>query len=184
MMPMDLRAMETMHARDVVYLVYHTAAAPNGVDQSAAQINAYHRSLGWSSIGYHFLIRRSGEVESGRPITKQGAHVLGLNDRSIGICYAGHGDITPLTPAQFESGVDLGVRLAKIYDISIENIVGHREINSLVDAGQVAPRFRTAKSCPGVRISMWKIRKAIAGILYPAPPPIEIHAPDVPDVAA
>ena len=44
---------------------------------------------GWSDIGYHYVIRLDGELETGRPIDKVGAHVKGHNKDSIGICYIG-----------------------------------------------------------------------------------------------
>lgn len=160
----------TLHADQVCWIVYHHAETPHGQDMSAAQIDRFHRKeRGFDRIGYHFVIRLSGLVEVGRPLTQQGAHTKGLNDCGVGIVFGGNNDTAALTPAQFESAVDLGVRLARLYDVSIERVIGHREVNDLVDAGHLAPEYRTHKSCPGVRVSMWKIRKAIAARLFPPP---------------
>ena len=41
------------------------------------------------SCGYHYVIKRDGQIELGRPIEKIGAHVKGYNKSSIGICYCG-----------------------------------------------------------------------------------------------
>jgi N-acetylmuramoyl-L-alanine amidase len=56
---------------------------------NAAEIDRWHRRNGWLKIGYHFVITRDGEVESGREPTVQGAHVKGQNHDSIGVCMVG-----------------------------------------------------------------------------------------------
>lgn len=45
----------------------------------------YHRSLGWSGIGYHFAIGPEGTIFNTRSIDLQGAQVYGRNSESIGI---------------------------------------------------------------------------------------------------
>lgn len=168
----------TMHAECVTHLVYHSEESPVGAEQTYEEVDRYHRRKGWDGYAYHFRVTRAGLVQTGRSLTKQGAHTRGLNECSIGIALTGHGDLQPPSRAQFESAVDLGARLARIYDISIENVIGHREINHLVDDGRLDSQYRTIKSCPGTRVSMWKIRKEIALRLFPPPQPIELQVPD------
>ena len=43
----------------------------------------------WSDVGYHYLVRRDGSVEVGRPLSRPGAHVRGHNASTIGIVYTG-----------------------------------------------------------------------------------------------
>ena len=40
-------------------------------------------------IGYHYVIRRDGSIEVGRPADMIGAHTSGQNSYSLGICYEG-----------------------------------------------------------------------------------------------
>ena len=40
-------------------------------------------------IGYHYVIRRDGSIEMGRPADMIGAHTSGQNTYSLGICYEG-----------------------------------------------------------------------------------------------
>lgn len=40
-------------------------------------------------IGYHYVIRRDGNIEVGRPADMIGAHTSGQNSYSLGICYEG-----------------------------------------------------------------------------------------------
>ena len=62
---------------------------PPSMDIGVAEIDQWHRQRGFDSIGYHLVIRRNGTVENGRPFEKQGAHTLGENVDSIGICLVG-----------------------------------------------------------------------------------------------
>ncbi|MBP9551198.1 MAG: N-acetylmuramoyl-L-alanine amidase, partial [Veillonella sp.] len=43
---------------------------------------------GWAGIGYHFVIRKDGTIERGRPLSVVGAHAQGNNLHTIGICMA------------------------------------------------------------------------------------------------
>ena len=50
---------------------------------SAAQIDTWHRKQGWKfGIGYHYVIRRNGEIEPGRPEWMVGAHCVNHNSHS------------------------------------------------------------------------------------------------------
>ena len=42
-----------------------------------------------SKVGYHFVVKLDGTIKKGRPIEEIGAHCLGQNKNSIGICYIG-----------------------------------------------------------------------------------------------
>jgi N-acetylmuramoyl-L-alanine amidase len=111
--------------------------------------------------GYHFLVRRDGTVERGRPLGKVGAHVRGLNSRSVGICFSGHGDLQPLTEAQLRAGVALTVQLLKRYGLGAERVIGHREVNRLVEAGVLGEAYRVAKTCPGRLVDMARVRALV-----------------------
>jgi N-acetyl-anhydromuramyl-L-alanine amidase AmpD len=59
------------------------------MDIGASDIDRWHRERGWLGCGYHFVIKRDGTVEDGRPLEKTGAHVRGMNSKSKGICLVG-----------------------------------------------------------------------------------------------
>jgi len=80
--------------RDLNRVILHCSATPEGREVSVETIREWHtdpppRGRGWSDIGYHYVIHLNGEIEIGRPIEVQGAHVSGENEDSIGICYIG-----------------------------------------------------------------------------------------------
>ncbi len=47
---------------------------------------AFHRERGFAGVGYHFFISASNRVYQARPMNIEGAHALGFNLRSVGIC--------------------------------------------------------------------------------------------------
>lgn len=75
--------------RDIDEIFIHCADTPDSMDIGASEIDDWHKQRGWSGIGYHFVIRRNGDIENGRPLKKSGAHVRGHNAKSIGICLVG-----------------------------------------------------------------------------------------------
>lgn len=75
--------------RSIHYIVIHCSATRASADIDATDIDQWHKERGWSGIGYHFVIKRNGNVQRGRPLAKVGAHVKGYNRHSIGICLVG-----------------------------------------------------------------------------------------------
>lgn len=75
--------------RQITELIIHCSATPEGKDYTVADIDRWHRQRGFQMVGYHFVIRLNGTIEQGRPIEMIGAHCVGHNRNSIGICYIG-----------------------------------------------------------------------------------------------
>lgn len=75
--------------RDINKIIIHCSFTPKTMDIGVEEIRKWHLERGWSDIGYHYVIRRDGTVETGRPVEKPGAHCKGHNQDSIGICLAG-----------------------------------------------------------------------------------------------
>ena len=75
--------------QEVRYLVVHCTATQLSQRVSVEDIDRWHKAQGWDEIGYHWYIDRDGHIFPGRSESVQGAHVLGYNDCSIGICYEG-----------------------------------------------------------------------------------------------
>lgn len=71
------------------YIAIHCSATKPGQDIGKADIDRWHRAKGWNGIGYHFVIRRDGTIEVGRPVDAIGAHVENFNAVSVGICMVG-----------------------------------------------------------------------------------------------
>jgi N-acetylmuramoyl-L-alanine amidase len=71
------------------FIAIHCSATPATHDIGATEIRQWHRAQGWRDIGYHYVIRRDGTVERGRPADQPGAHEPKINARSIAICLVG-----------------------------------------------------------------------------------------------
>ncbi len=78
--------------RAIKGIVVHGAWTKPGIDVDAEEIRSWHKDRGFSDIGYHYVIRRDGKLEDGRPIEKAGAHVKGHNTDTVGICLVGGRD--------------------------------------------------------------------------------------------
>ena len=53
--------------RDINTVVVHCAATKPSMDIGAKEIRRWHvDGNGWADIGYHYVIRRSGCIDSGR----------------------------------------------------------------------------------------------------------------------
>ena len=118
--------------RTITLIVIHCSAVPPGQQSSAADIDSWHRANGWKGIGYHFVVRRDGSVEAGRPIEQVGAHVVGHNRYSIGICYEGGYDATgeaadTRTPEQVEALRSLVEQMHERFPKAL--IVGHHDLD-------------------------------------------------------
>ncbi len=76
-------------------VILHCSATPDKGDFiGLEQIKEWHLERGWRDVGYHYIIRRSGLIEFGRPEDQQGAHTKGHNRNSLGICLVGTRDFT------------------------------------------------------------------------------------------
>ncbi len=112
-------------------IVIHHVGIPDG-DTSAAFIHKAHLANGWAGIGYHYVIRKDGSIERGRPLATVGAHAEGQNYHTVGINVTGNFEKETPTQNQLASLEKLLVFLCQTYDIrpSAATIVGHRDVNS------------------------------------------------------
>lgn len=132
---------------------------------SAAVIRQWHLERGWKDIGYHFVILNGqlepdlkiplmdGHISVGRIINGDnlitgneiGAHALGYNDKSVGICLIG---VKSFSVAQMASLTDLTTHLCKHYGIPASAVLGHYETAQA-----------NGKTCPNFDVSV--LRKAV-----------------------
>lgn len=74
---------------NIKLIVVHCSATPPDTDIGVDEIRQWHLDRGWSDIGYHYVIRRNGDLEKGRPEHVKGAHTFGYNTDSLGVCMVG-----------------------------------------------------------------------------------------------
>jgi len=122
-------------------ILHCSVTADEGDVIGASNIKSWHlRRPGFTDIGYHYVIRRTGVVEAGRPETVAGAHAKANrgNYDSLGICLVGTNVFTEM---QFDSLYSLYKVIKRRYGISTDDIFGHYE-------------FTREKTCPNLNMDM------------------------------
>ena len=132
--------------RNIKLLIIHCSATPPSLNIGAIEIDKWHKDRGWSGIGYHYVIRRNGLVECGRPLLKSGAHAKGYNSKSIGICLVGGIDGAKKPDNNFAAAQFAALTLLLKDLISLfpkADILGHRDLPSV------------SKACPCFDVKLW-----------------------------
>ena len=129
-------------ATDAIFV--HCSATPPTMDIGRETIEMWHKQQGWLAIGYHFIIKRDGTVESGRPVDVVGSHVKDWNSRSVGVCLVGGIDAkgkfeANFTPAQMDALRNKLDELKSLYPQA--DIKAHHDL---------AP-----KACPSFDLQRW-----------------------------
>ena len=126
-------------------IIVHCSATREGQNFTVEQVRRWHKSRGWSDIGYHYVIYLDGSIHEGRPLRLKGAHVGGRNSGTIGICYIGgvkRDGKTPKdtrTPAQKDALESLMEDLMARYP-TLKKISGHNQY-----AAKACPCFDAQK---------------------------------------
>ncbi|MFJ4145097.1 N-acetylmuramoyl-L-alanine amidase [Pseudomonas sp. NPDC089734] len=151
-------------------IVVHCSATRATADIGVREITQWHLQRGFDTVGYHYVIRRNGELETGRPETAIGAHAKGHNSRSVGVCLAGGVDASNkpennFTTAQFATLETLLEQLKSRYPTA--RILGHRDLSPDRNGdGKITPNEFT-KACPSFDVSEW-LSGRISNSLNPA----------------
>lgn len=117
--------------RKIDKIVVHCTDSDDSLDIGFREVDEWHRQRGWLSpsgisCGYHYIVRRDGRIEKGRPEDEVGAHCEGQNSSSIGIVWVGRKQISK------DQWMSLLNKLRDICDrhgIGVEKVFGHTEFN-------------------------------------------------------
>lgn len=130
-----------MENRPYIIIYHHTAIN----EISAEEIDTLHKGKGWKGIGYHYFIRKNGDIYIGRPEAAEGSHACNNNFISIGIAVEGNFEEEYLTIEQMKSIVKLSEYLCIKYDI--KDVIGHNAVGNTL--------------CPGKNFPLVKIREEL-----------------------
>lgn len=148
--------MPLLDPREIKYLILHCSDSAWG---NVAEIDKWHRERNFDCpdgvhfCGYHYVILNGfpsyalmkenhrlaefdGVLEMGRASMYWGAHALGFNQRSLGICLIG---VKDFTPRQMERLTALVEMLREKYGIPVEHVLGHCETE--LSGGKTCPNF-------------------------------------------
>jgi N-acetylmuramoyl-L-alanine amidase len=113
--------------RAIDAIVIHCTAHPDRMafGVGVREIRADHiANRKWVDVGYHYVIRRNGEIECGRMESVQGAHCPPMNRTSLGVAWIG---LEKPTSEQRESMVRLTRELMGRYGVPVHRVFGHKE---------------------------------------------------------
>lgn len=119
--------------RKITLIIVHCTANRAGSALRMADIDRWHRSMGWKGCGYHYVIPVDGSVEVGRPEYAVGAHCRHHNRHSIGVAYVGGLARDGKTPCDTRTEAQK-VALRKLLEELLERypralIVGHCDLD-------------------------------------------------------
>lgn len=133
-------------------IIIHCSATRAGMDVRASDIRKWHLERGFADIGYNYVIDLDGTVEVGRPLSMNGAHCIGYNDHSIGICYVGgldsFGNPQDTRTWQQKKALHEIVEHLMVSYPTITEILGHRDTSPELNGdGKITPN-EWVKACP------------------------------------
>ena len=119
--------------RAINRIIIHCSDSYHDMDIGVEEITRWHKAKKFKTIGYHYVIRRDGILEIGRPVKESGAHLRGKNKDSIGVCFVGgkegHGEqANNFTVEQMQIGRMLMSDLHKKYPKATFH--GHNEFSN------------------------------------------------------
>lgn len=126
--------------RKITKIIIHCSDSDILVHDSIEVIKHWHMQRDFNDVGYHYFIKKNGEIQKGRELKKVGAHTKGHNDDSIGICLSGRHEFTQ---EQFDSLRRICELLIENHCLVIENIFGHSH-------------FDKSKTCPNFDVEIFK----------------------------
>jgi len=133
--------------RTINKIIIHCSATAEGRPFTVNDIDRWHRQRGFRCIGYHFVIYLDGSVHQGRPIAEVGAHCLGQNANSIGICYIGGCAADGKTPKDTRTQAQKSALIRLITELRQQfpnaTIHGHRDF-----ANKACPSFDVTELIP------------------------------------
>ncbi len=119
--------------------VHHTAVLLDdnrNAPARARQHQAYHQSLAWPDLAYHYLIDARGNVYEGRPVTAIGDTATEYDPSGhLLICCEGHFDQQTVPAEQYATLVRMLAWGAAEYGIDPTAIRGHRDLASTTCPG-------------------------------------------------
>ena len=106
----------------------HCSASDEPAHDDVAVMRRWHLARNWSDVGYHFFIRKNGDIQAGRDLEQIPAAQAGHNDGAIAICLHGL-EVQLFTEAQLDSLRCLARAIDNAYDKSMR-FRGHREVST------------------------------------------------------
>lgn len=136
--------------REVDKVFVHATETTTDKNIGAVEINSIQISLNneFDGIGYHYVIRRDGRLQRGRPVNKVGDHTITQNDKSIGLVLVGglNCSANETEPTKFRSAQSFTIAQYNTLEIFLQafyrrypggSVFGHNDLDEV----QLDPYF-------------------------------------------
>ena len=133
-----------------IEIIIHHSAGHDGPGNDTATIRRWDMGTPpngpadgpYRDISYNALVEQVGtdyETILGRNWTWSGAHTIGENGRSLGLCLIGDFSLTPPPQAQLAKAAKTVAMWMQIYKIPITAVFPHRHFNATACPGAAFP---------------------------------------------
>lgn len=148
----ETKEYEERFLTEIGQIVWHHVGDRTGADVSPENTARFHvNKRDWPGIGYHFYIRKNGQIYQTQDLGTVSYHCNGQEGRrglcnllSVGVCLEGSfmaGRVP--TAEQLSSARELNAYLLKLLGLSKSAILQHKQV----------PGHKTA--CPGATVDEW-----------------------------
>lgn len=129
------------------YIVIHHIAARQGSVNDIC--NVHFGEHKWSTIGYHYYVRKDGSIIQLKPDNEVAPHALYYNNNCVAICLEGNFSDEFIEDTQKEALIYITDKMLKKYNLTADNIKGHGELKG------------NNTECPGTKLNIEEIRKCL-----------------------
>jgi len=146
--------------REITEVIVHWTDSFDNANLSAYEIDLMHKAVGHDQIQYHYIIKKDGSIQRGRPVNLASDHVTvnGHNQRSIAVAFVGginYAATENVRATRYNTARSINRHQFNAFDVLIRSmlayypgiqILGHNDIDpSVVDPGFDVIEYAFAK---------------------------------------
>lgn len=124
--------------RKITKIILHCSDSDVPKHDNIGIIKGWHLARGFGDVGYHRFYQKSGTMQKGRPVEKEGAHCKGLNKESLGYCLSGKNEFTFPQFRSVAAQIELD---KKEYGLTNKDVIAHCDTPSGKEQGKTCPNF-------------------------------------------
>ena len=134
-------------------IVVHVSATDPKSALTVKRLRQMHKDRGFSDIGYNEWIDQNAELQQGRGLYAQGAHVRGYNSVAFGIMLEGGLHQNDTTPWMLNA---LEKRIRELLRLFPEaKVCGHRDLSPDANGNGIIEPHEHVKLCPRFDVIPW-----------------------------
>jgi N-acetyl-anhydromuramyl-L-alanine amidase AmpD len=141
--------------RPIQQIIIHCTATSQNA--TVEQIKTYWKNvLGWSQVGYHYIIGINGERHILAHLSQVTNGVRGYNWNSVHISYiGGKGGVDDRTEAQKQEMLNLIKELRSDSILGAVPVFGHRDLSPDANGDGIINKHDWIKLCPSFDVKSW-----------------------------